>query len=484
MKYLEKYLTQIPTYLLVNGALGFLIVLSLLLSLFGIFPFPALALILTNLVFIGVSMVASYGFAKLYGISSHLQSAMITGLLLTFLFTPSTKITTLLQYGLIALISQGSKFIIAFKGRHIFNPAAFGALLGGLLQLQFASWWIATPALLIPVIFTAFLILYKTRELLLGSVFIALSLLMLVITGVNIWTAASSWPLLFLAGFMLDEPATLPPRKEQRLGIAIIVATVVSLPFHIGWFYSSPEFALVIGNLVAFALAFKQRKGIKLQLKARTKLTPTTEELVFATSKPITFEPGQYIELTLPHHKPDMRGLRRSFSITNAPYENELRLGVKFNEPGSTFKNKLAELSPEAIIQTTGVAGDFTLPKDNKAKLLFIAGGIGITPFISHIKAHANRDITLLYFVPNAKEIAYKNLLDSSGVKVTYFTTRGKKIPGVESGRLSANTIQKHVPDASERIAYISGPPTMVNDAKKQLKGKVKKIKTDYFNGY
>ncbi|MFT4245505.1 MAG: hypothetical protein QM571_03150 [Micrococcaceae bacterium] len=471
-------------YLLVNSALGILVILAMLLSLFGVLPFSAIALIVTNIVFIGVSIAASYGFAKLYGISSHLQSAMITGLILTLLFTPSTDIATLLNYGLIALIAQASKFIIAFKGRHIFNPAAFGALLGGLLQLQFASWWIATPILLIPVILTAFLILYKTRNLLLGSIFIALSISVLAITGVNVWTAISSWPLLFLSGFMLDEPTTLPPRKNQQLGIAAILAIIVSLPFHIGWFYSSPEFALVVGNLVAFALAFKQRKEIKLQLKTRTKLTPTTEELVFATSKPLTFIPGQYIELTLPHRKPDMRGLRRSFSITNAPKENELRLGVKFNNPGSTFKNNLAKLPTEAIIQTTGVAGDFTLPKDSNEKLLFIAGGIGITPFISHIKAHPDRDITLLYFVPSADEIAYKDFLDISGIKVAYFTTRGEKVSGVENGRLSANIIQKYVPDAKERIAYISGPPAMVTDTKSQLNRKVKKIKTDYFSGY
>lgn len=473
-------------YLLVGWSLCALLAGTAGLAMVSMLSFNPVALLISTAIFTMAGVTTSYGLGKLYGVHSHLQSALITSLILALVFTPSLDGSTLLHYGLIAVIAQASKFVITYRSRHIFNPAAFGAVFGGsILQLQYASWWVGTPVLVVPVAIVALLVLYKIRQLQLGAIFLVTSLAVLLCTGIQPGVALISWPLIFLASIMLSEPATLPPRRRQKFLVAIVVALFVSLPFHIGWFYSSPEFALLMGNIVAFALAFRQRKGLRLTLRSHQKLTPTTDELVFTSPVPIVFEAGQYIELTLPHPKQDIRGIRRSFSITSRPNTKELRLGVKFYSPGSSFKTQLRALPVGSTVQSTGISGDFVLPKNPREKLLFVAGGIGITPFISHLQSlDTERDIVLLYFVRSPAEIAYRDILESHSVTVHYFTadTTPEDYPSAPS--LTKDILAEYVQDLPNRVAYISGPPNMVSSAKRLLRGKAKSVKTDYFSGY
>lgn len=495
MKWLEKYLTQIPMYTVVGGGLSLLIASAAILAALDILAFTMLAVVASTGVFTGVSVLVSYGLGKLYGASSHLQSAAITGLILALIFTPTVDLSVLLHYAFITVIAQVSKYVITYKRRHIFNPAAFAALIGGaVLQLQFASWWVSTPVLFVPLVVTAFFVLYKTRLLYLGGLFVGLGLAIVIISGLLrgedlarvVTTAVYSWPFIFAAGYMLSEPLTLPPRKWQKLLVGVVVALIMALPFHVGGFYSSPEFALIIGNILAFTLAFRQRADLGLTFKERRIITPTTDELIFTIDRPAVFEPGQYIELTLPHKKQDLRGTRRSFSLTSAPGEKEVKLGVKYYEPSSSFKKQLRTLKPDTRVQATGVTGDFVLPKNPTEKLLLIAGGIGVTPFISHVAASIGegRDITLLYFVSAPEEAAYRDALDDSNVNVKYFVAKGSDNQFLEGPYITKEIVDTHVTDLANRHTYISGPPAMVSATKKLLRGRVKRIHTDYFSGY
>ena len=137
-------------------------------------------------------------------------------------------------------------------------------------------------------------------------------------------------------------------------------------------------------------------------------------------------------------------------------------------------------------MQTTGLTGDFVLPKDTKKKLLFIAGGIGITPFVSMLQAakREGRDITVLYFVRNQKEAAYQTILDQSGADIHYFSAEPADERFIHAATLTDTVLQDWVTRTKERTAYISGPPVMVTAAKKLLKTRVAGIRTDYFSGY
>lgn len=483
-KLLETYLTRITMYTLTVVSLCVLVGVASILPLFDAVSFTPFELIASTAAFIATSIAASAGLAKMYGIRSHLQSALITGLILALLFTPSLSATTLLQYALIAVIAQASKFVLAYKGRHIANPAAIGAWIASIAGIGFAGWWIGSPVLAPFVAVVAFLLLYKTRELPLGILFLATSSVILWLRDIPPTTTLLSWPLLFFAGVMLTEPLTLPPKRWQKYLLALLVAVAASIPYHFGVISTSPLTALLIGNVFAFIIAFRQRAGLYVQLIAVHNLSPTTVEYVFRAPHIYQFDPGQYVELTLPHANADNRGIRRSFSITNAPGTSELRLGIKFYEPSSTFKKALRQLPIGSRLQTTGIQGDFVLPKTGRKKFLFIAGGIGATPFVSHVATYGRtHDIILLYFASTPEELVYAQQLRADGAIVHCFTTIAS--PGSDqAATVNEAVIAKYVPDASERSAYISGPPGMVTATKSLLRGKVAHIHTDYFSGY
>ena len=146
-----------------------------------------------------------------------------------------------------------------------------------------------------------------------------------------------------------------------------------------------------------------------------------------------------------------------------------MRLGVRLYDAPSAFKRTLMALMPGAKLYASGVAGDFTLPKDEKRKLAFIAGGIGVTPFASMarhlISSDQSRDTVLLYASRTTAEIAYKDVFAEAGergLRAVYAITD-------ESGPIDAALIEREIPDYRERLFYISGPPGLVDAMHKVL---------------
>ena len=462
-------------------ALSVLFVVALVCSFLGLVVYSPLEMIASLLV-LGFSVwLTSLVFAVLFRIRAHSESSFITALILFFVLSPTVELSGLVALGLVGAIAGASKFILAYQGRHIFNPVAIAAVIAGLTGITSASWWVGTPLLVIPTVLLGAAILIKTRRLALAGTFAAIAMVLVFIQLLNGGQTPSesavlllSWPILFFASFMLTEPLTLPGKKWQQITEAGIVAIIFAVPFGIGDFSTTPALALVMGNLLAFG--FMRRQKIVLTFQEKKQMTHNTFEFIFAPQKPQVFQPGQYIEITVPHAKDDLRGSRRSFSVTSVPGQDELSLGIKFYEPSSTFKKALMGLEKGMVVQATGISGDFTLPKDPSLPLLFIAGGIGITPFVGQLRAleqrNEKRDIVVLYMVASDADVAYHQYLQETGSKVLVMTHPGK-------------TLQDLVPDIAKRAVYISGPPAMVDSFKAQAKKlNVQKIKTDYFIGY
>jgi ferredoxin-NADP reductase len=483
---------------------------------------------LTAVVAVGATFVTSWAFALAFRTRAHLESSIITGLLLLFLFRPTTDPAELGTIALAALIASASKYLLAIRRRHIFNPAAIGALVVGLTQLNFAAWWIATPAMLPFTAIATLLILYRTHRLAMGLTFIALATLLITATTVSgdtsvvdaVSIALTSYPIVFLAGFMLSEPLTLPPRRWQQLVLAVIVAVLLWTPFTFGPLYNSPELALVVGNVFAFAVG--QRRGISLAFRGRTQLTPTSWEFEFEPQRPLAFQAGQYMELTLPHKRSDPRGLRRVFSIASAPgavaggsaphpasasSSNDsaapsaagsgasvVRFGLRIPEVSSTFKRALLELQPGETVAATSISGDFVLPRDAARSLLLVAGGIGITPFISqleHLEATGQkRDVVLVYSSSSPAEIAYAERLERGQHRVLLVSpAQPKYLPAtwtwIGAGPLTGEMLLAAVPDATSRDAFVSGAPHLVTTLRQALRrAGVRRVKADYFSGY
>ena len=277
--------------------------------------------------------------------------------------------------------------------------------------------------------------------------------------------------------------------------LGILVGILFMPQIHFGPLYFSPELALLAGNFFAFLVSSKGRYA--LHLKRIVSSGKSTVDFIFQPDNAVTFRPGQYMEWTLGHADPDNRGIRRYFTIASSPTERQVMLGVKFYDQPSTFKKKLRSLKVGETIVAHQIAGDFTLPNDTKQKLVFIAGGIGITPFRSMIKylldTNEKRDIALFYANNTIDEIAYYDVLraayDTLGIRTVLSLSDRTKIPpewNGYTGYITADMITREVPDFAERTFYISGPPQMVEDMHKILRGlgiSRSRIVTDFFPG-
>src|SRR5688572_28479949 len=176
----------------------------------------------------------------------------------------------------------------------------------------------------------------------------------------------------------------------------------------------------------------------------------------FKPAKPVHYVAGQFTELYLPHDGADDRGTRRWFTLSSSPTEPLVSITTKFSDPGSSFKRTLAGLKPGTALALASPMGDFVLPKDASRPLVFVAGGMGITPMRSMIKylldCHEQRDIHLIYAVTKREELAFEPLFTAYGLK---FTTVIKNPPQGytgEAGSLSAERILQLAPKGENTL--------------------------------
>lgn len=217
---------------------------------------------------------------------------------------------------------------------------------------------------------------------------------------------------------------------------------------------------------------------------------------IFKKPEAFSFEPGQFLQWTLPHQNPDDRGINRYFTISSSPTENLLMFTTRFSKISSTFKKALQNLQPNQTISINNLEGDFTLPQDQNQPCVFLAGGIGITPFRSMIKYLIDkaeiRPLTLLYAGRSVQDFVFKDLFDEAqskiNLKVVYIISENAPAnwPG-RTGLIDFNVIKEEVPQYLQNLFYISGPKPMVGSFITMLKDNgvdASKIKHDFFPGY
>ncbi|MBA3724325.1 MAG: RnfABCDGE type electron transport complex subunit D [Candidatus Levybacteria bacterium] len=504
LKPIDDFLNKYTMYKVVLYGLLVLVAISFLLSFAGILFYNPVQLSTSLLIIFLSCFLSNFVFSKLLHAPTNVESYLITALILFFIFLPvgnMLDVTTLIAAGVIAM---GTKYIFAIKNKHIFNPAAASALILGLLGSGNALWWVGSDILLPFVVIIGLLIVRKIRRFRLFFAFLIAALATTTLFGlINenpiqqiITEAFTSGPLIFFATVMLTEPLTTPPTKKLQMLYGGLVGILFGSQFAFGPVYSTPELALIIGNIYSYIVSPKTK--MFLSFKEHNKIAENTYEYVFRSNQTLHYKPGQYLEWTLPHKRADMRGNRRYFTIASSPTEKHLRLGVKIGENGSSFKKKLTNYQSGDVIVGSQLTGDFTMPDDASEKLVFIAGGIGVTPFRSMIKylldKGEKRSIILFYANKTADEIAYKDIFDRAqqelGLKSIYVLSDKEHIPSGwlgKVGRIDETMITQEVPDFKERTYYLSGPNAMVDSYKHLLlKMGVSKtnIVTDYFPGF
>ncbi len=508
-------LGRVSMYRLVFLSLALLAVISFLLAASGLLSVGWLDILVTAAVLAVVNVGVDATAQSILRLPWRIESSLITSLILLFVLHPTVQPLGLVGAAIAAAVASLSKYVLAWRGRHIFNPAAVGAAvltliaaLTGAFALGTSWWWVGTPVLGPIVLLLGIVVLWRIEKLRVIAVFWVVALVVSVVnlsvqSSLNgqapdvwsvLWAQLWSSPIVFLGAFMLSEPLTMPPRRWQQLSVAAVVGVLVGWAPAIGAFPVSlgQERALLIGNLIAFLFAV--RTAVRLVLVSRAEPTPTVRELTFRTKRALAFAAGQYIELEVPHRKPDARGTRREFSIVSAP-EDLPTLRIAFREGGgavSSFKKALAEVDAGASLPVTGVWGDFVLPRDRAAKILLVAAGIGVTPFVSQLRHLAatgdQRDIVLVYVASEAAELAFREDLESSGIRVVAFT-RDEPIdlpPNWDwagGTRIDAEGLHREVPDLAQRHAYVSGPAGLIADLAPALE-KTRSITTDAFSGY
>lgn len=491
---IDKWLNGTTMYKVVLYCLRTLLVVSLVFSFFGWIDYSPWQLLLTLGILIVVGEAVNYSAAKIVGVPRNIESMPITALILFFVILPVESPEEAGWAAAAAAIAMLSKYVLVYRQKHIFNPAAIALVITGLLGAGHAGWWVGSAVLALPVALFGLLVVRKIRGFQITGLFICTALITtlfsfaimgLTVTPRDIVAFLVSGPVLFFAGFLLTEPLTMPPRRHAKLMYAATVGVLFGASFSIGPLYTSPELALVVGNVIAFAIYPTEQ--LVLQLERKRKLVPRVYEFEFVPNRTFRYQPGQYMEWMVPHKKPDARGIRRFFTIVSSPTEKKVKLAIRSGNDGSTYKKALLALKEGSEIYAAKVAGDFILPESKDEKLLFIAGGIGVTPFRSMIQyvidEKQQRDITLVYFASSEDDFVYREVFE---LAKTAIGLKGHYIVSGKSRTDTGKLLVAAVPDYGSRLCYLSGPTSLVDVYRAHLQGlgvASHRIKTDHFSG-
>lgn len=221
---------------------------------------------------------------------------------------------------------------------------------------------------------------------------------------------------------------------------------------------------------------------------------------VLELAKPdgFTFRPGQWCFLNLPDRGlSDERGLRRHLSFASAPGDEELVFATKLSP--SAFKQTLARLEPGDEIGLEEPKGSFGLPEGTGTPLVFLAGGIGITPFRSLLR-HAVQQgtghrIALLYsnrtpeeavFLDDLRELCAGQPKLRFAATMTRMGDSSRTWDG-PTGRIGPELIRAECPEWERALFLLCGPPPMVDAMAASLVElgiPGDRVRTEKFSGY
>lgn len=231
--------------------------------------------------------------------------------------------------------------------------------------------------------------------------------------------------------------------------------------------------AIIIGIIYRTTYKLNQRHAGEFRVQRIKNETKDAFTLILKSEKTFLFKAGQFCFLRL---NKDKLYARHPFTISSCPIYDELcftmKLTGRFTEALSKSKN-----GEEVIVE--GPFGNFTV-KDYDKDLVFIAGGVGITPFRSiirdKIENNETQNIVLLYSSKTKKDIIYRKQLDNikkNWFKKVYILSDNhsfSKANEYEAGYINKEIIRKYIKNINNSLFYICGPEPMKNSIQKSLK--------------
>jgi Na+-transporting NADH:ubiquinone oxidoreductase subunit NqrB len=231
-----------------------------------------------------VCYAVNWAFAYVFGATSNWESVGISGLIISLIITPPA-LDDYAAMGFLAVVAawaMASKYLIAIKHKHLFNPACFGAAVLGTLLHRTVSWWIGDAAILLPlIVLGGLLLVHRLRYFEMVAAYAVVVLSISIAHGntsslTGIYNSFSNMGIHSMFGFfglvILTEPRTAPLGTWRQLVYGALVGLLFSPFTHIGNYYFTPEAALVCGNLFTF---FSNKRRVnrwmeKLGLKTAT----------------------------------------------------------------------------------------------------------------------------------------------------------------------------------------------------------------------
>ena len=231
---------------------------------------------------------------------------------------------------------------------------------------------------------------------------------------------------------------------------------------------------------------------MKLSLVKKSEEAKNTISFFFKPETPLIWIAGQYIHITLSKlNYPDERGDTRHFTIASSPTEGELlQITTRIREK-SGYKKTLNELPIGSVVESSGVHGLFVFDANSKNNV-FLAGGIGITPFRSMIKWNIDKNLKIpmyLIYSNSDSEFVYKDELDdwqkeNDFLKIQYVNTS-------ETGHLDSKMVNKSINNwglkPHDCTFWVVGPNAFVDaleNSLDELNISNDSIKTEKFTGY
>jgi ferredoxin-NADP reductase len=233
-------------------------------------------------------------------------------------------------------------------------------------------------------------------------------------------------------------------------------------------------------------------------LTKREEIAEGTMAFHFAKPADFQFRAGQSIDLTLLNPpETDAEGNSRAFSIASAPFDNNLMIATRMRD--TAFKRVLRKASAGLQVKIDGPGGSFVLHRKSEKPAVFLAGGIGITPFLSIIRqaGHDKSPHHLYLFYANRRpeDAAFLDLLSEATkgnpnfhliATITEMDKSHREWKG-ETGYINKEMLTKHLPSLQGPIYYLAGPPAMVAAMRRTLIDAgvdEDDIRTEEFSGY
>jgi len=233
-------------------------------------------------------------------------------------------------------------------------------------------------------------------------------------------------------------------------------------------------------------------------LTKREEIAEGTMAFHFAKPADFEFRAGQSIDLTLLNpSETDAEGNTRAFSIASAPFDSDLMIATRMRD--TAFKRVLRTAEPGLKFRIEGPSGSFVLHRKAEKPAVLLAGGIGITPFLSIIRqaAHdrAPHQMYLFYSNRRPEDAAFLDRLAEAAQQnpnfhlistMTEMDKSQREWKG-ETGFINKELVAKHLATLDGPIYYLAGPPAMVAAIRRILtEAGVDEddIRTEEFSGY